>query len=410
MHCLECHTELECIDNKHLLACAGITVQEYAIRHHLPLELVLHPDQINKEDAPGGYPRVSGRPDEQARNTLAGLRLAGLIQSEGPFAVVSGGIRRLDQLLWVLQGLEGYGFRYCQEYRYGGHSHRVVALNRLKTLAVNLGRGVASSPLEAPDFMAALAVYVAHAGLFRAGYLFMPLADACAGGPLATRLAEQGIRLRALPAIDDRGEVLLRTETLADTQRLLQALKAQLLRIPGAGQCFFEAGTQATVVKELGFDSAHFITDHPGRCARLHGGRYAIQVKITDRIDPMTGFVIDYSELKRILKRRVIDRLDHQSLNYVDSGLAWRSSTELLCIYVWERLIDYLPGLAEVEIHETAQSYCRYTGPSLAEFQCQGVHPLLSHFQRPDLGGSPLRERLLPPRMRRLKVIGDDPA
>jgi hypothetical protein len=66
--------------------------------------------------------------------------------------------------------------------------------------------------------------------------------------------------------------------------------------------------------------------------------------------------------------------------------------------------------LAEIEIHETAQSYCRYTGPSLAEFQRQGSHPLLGHFQRPELSGSPLRERLLRPRAQPLKVIGKDNA
>ncbi len=409
MQCLECHTELSRIDNAHLLSCAGITVQEYAIRHHLPLELILHPDQINRDDPPGDYPRRSGRPGERARNILAGLRLAGLVSAEGPFVVVAGEIRRLDQLLWDLQGLQDYGFCYRQEYRYEGHSHRVVALNRLKALAVNLQQHEdPDSPLQAPDLEAALAVYLAHAGLWRAGYLFLPLADGQRAGALAARLAQQGIGLRALPALDDGGGVLLRTETPQDTHHLLQVLRARLLQIPGAEQRFLQAGTRATVVKELGFDSAHFITDHPGRCARLHGGRYAIQVKIHDRIDPMTGFVIDYGELKAILKRRVIDRLDHQSLNYVDSGLAWRSSTELLCLFVWEQLIDYLPGLAEIEIHETAQSYCRYTGPGLAEFQRQGSHPLLRHFQRPELGATPLRKALLRPRSQRLKVIGKD--
>jgi 6-pyruvoyl tetrahydropterin synthase/QueD family protein len=147
-----------------------------------------------------------------------------------------------------------------------------------------------------------------------------------------------------------------------------------------------------TVSKELVFDAAHFITDHPAKCSNLHGGRYLLHVKVRDRIDPETGCVVDYGYLKRVATKRVIDRFDHHNLNYAASELAWRSSTEMLCVFIWEQLIEYLPGLVELQLYETAQSWCNYTGPSLAEFQQSGSDSLLTHFTDNKLGRSQLRE------------------
>lgn len=164
----------------------------------------------------------------------------------------------------------------------------------------------------------------------------------------------------------------MRCETLDDTSRLLDAISTLLKRIPNASERFFEKHDHATVVKELVFDSAHFITDHPDKCVNLHGGRYAMNVKVTDRIDALTGFVVDYGYLKRIVKQKIVNDLDHHNLNYVAPELSWRSSTELLSVFIWERLIEYLSGLSELQIYETSQSHCCYTGPSLQELQKHG--------------------------------------
>jgi 6-pyruvoyl-tetrahydropterin synthase len=116
-----------------------------------------------------------------------------------------------------------------------------------------------------------------------------------------------------------------------------------------------------------------------------------MNVKVRGRIDPLSGFVIDYGFLKQVVKQLVIERLDHHNLNYAASDLAWRSSTELLSIYIWERLIHYLPDLYELQIYETSQSYCVYRGPTLDELQNHAVKPALKHFSKPELGKSALR-------------------
>src|SRR6476620_3197039 len=48
---------------------------------------------------------------------------------------------------------------------------------------------------------------------------------------------------------------------------------------------------------------------------RGHGHNYGRAVSVKGKIDPETGMVIDLKKLKDIVRRRVIDRVDHTNLN-----------------------------------------------------------------------------------------------
>jgi 6-pyruvoyl-tetrahydropterin synthase len=95
----------------------------------------------------------------------------------------------------------------------------------------------------------------------------------------------------------------------------------------------------------------------------------------------MTGFVIDYSLIKKITKNLVINKFDHKTLNLTCPELAWRSSTEFLSIVIWEILIEYLPNLKKIKIYETETSYCEFTGNSLEEFMKYGQSEILTYFK-----------------------------
>jgi 6-pyruvoyl tetrahydropterin synthase/QueD family protein len=395
MQCLECEAVVTKLDSGHLLDCCGLTLQEYALRHHLPLELVVDRSELNPEDPVGDYPAPLGLPSERARAVLRGLGWGGMLREEGDFVLVPGEVRRIDLLLWDLQWLREYGFRFRQEYRYTDAAHRVVAQNRLKTPKAHLEPSgiMRLSPIPPPDLLWSLAVLVAHVGELQAGYLFMQFPSAGQGRSVALELARHSVRLKELDAADHPDGLLLRTLTPEDTERLLGLLGPVLCDIPGALERFRQVTPRVAVTKELVFDSAHFITDHPAKCSNLHGGRYALHVTVEGRVDPMTGCVLDYGYLKRVVTRRVIERFDHHHLNYAAPELGWRSTTEMLCVYIWEQLIDYLPGLSELVLHETTQSWCRYRGPSLEAFQRQGRDALLTFFQG-ELGRSSLRDRI----------------
>ena len=384
MRCPECHADVERLTNEHLRACCGLTLHEVAIRQRQPLELLLHADQVNVADDPADYPLLRGVcADERARALLLGLRWAGLLHEHGELTELPGEVRRLELLFWDLEQLQGLGFRFRQTYEYSDDTHRVVARSRLRTRSTNLRRG---TPLDAaeppPDFLPALAAFVAHVAELQAGYLFLPFAVAADGADVAERLRrDHGIACRVLAAADRPGGTLLRSQTRADAQRLLQLLETWLVDIPGAQARFVAATPEATVTKQLVFDAAHFITDHPAKCSNLHGGRYVLEVQVSGRIDPVTGCVVDYGYLKRVVNREVVERFDHHHLNYAAHELAWRSSTEMLCVHIWERLIDFLPGLSGLRLYETTQSWCDYRGPDLETFQQQGGATVLRHFQ-----------------------------
>ncbi|MEW8038059.1 MAG: 6-carboxytetrahydropterin synthase [Candidatus Thiodiazotropha sp.] len=394
MQCLECGSEVASLDNDHLLHCCSLTLQEYAIRHHLPLDLILDRQAVNRADGIEGYQPPKALPSEQARAVFMGLKWAGLLQREDRFALVPGEVRRLDLLLWDLHWLREYGFRFRQEYRYADATHRVVAVNRLKVPAAYLAQSteVHLSPVPPPDFDLSLAVLIAHIGELQAGYLFLQLPQRSVGETIMAETSRQGLRFKELDAADHPEGLLLRTRTCADTAKLLALIREWLVDIPGALQRFEQQTPQITVTKELVFDAAHFITDHPAKCSNLHGGRYTLNVRVKGRVDPVTGCVVDYGYLKRVATRQVIERFDHHNLNYAATELAWRSSTEMLCIFIWEQLIEYLPGLVELQLYETTQSWCNYSGPSLEAFQQSGSDRLMTHFNDQKLGESKLRD------------------
>jgi hypothetical protein len=49
---MECGAERARLDNEHLQQRNGFALQEYATRHQLPLDLILHANQINQTDSP----------------------------------------------------------------------------------------------------------------------------------------------------------------------------------------------------------------------------------------------------------------------------------------------------------------------------------------------------------------------
>jgi 6-pyruvoyl tetrahydropterin synthase/QueD family protein len=406
MQCKECNKALEShIDNEHLYACCGLTLQEYALRHHLPLDLLLNADQINQQDNIASYIRPTQSSNQQVQDVLAGLFMADAIKQSDDFTIITLGIRRLEQLLWYQKTLQVIGFQFKQEYFYENDSHRVIAKNSIKVPTSYLPPRIVNSSNE--SFLQQIAILIGHIGELHTGYLFVDFPNIEDAKRVESALAKKyQIRLTPLDASEHKDGQLMRCETLEDTSRLIALLSEYLQDIPNACERFFEQHEEATVVKELVFDSAHFITDHPDKCVNLHGGRYAMNVKVKDNIDPLTGFVLDYGYLKRIAKQKIIDELDHHNLNYVSPELSWRSSTELLNIFIWERLIEYLPGLTELQIYETSQSYCTYTGPSLDQLQKKGKSTLLRYFIADDLGKSSLRNVLSQNSQRRLKVIG----
>jgi len=118
---------------------------------------------------------------------------------------------------------------------------------------------------------------------------------------------------------------------------------------------------QTRLERTFRFEAAHFLPKVPAghKCARMHGHSYVIEIAIEGPIDPELGWLIDFAEIDDKVQP-LIKKLDHQVLNEIE-GLS-NPTSELLAVWMWQRLAGGLPGLAEVIVSETQTSRCVYRG------------------------------------------------
>ncbi len=96
-----------------------------------------------------------------------------------------------------------------------------------------------------------------------------------------------------------------------------------------------------------------------------HGHNYVLEVTVEGGIDPETGYVVDLKELKSIIRREVIDRLDHKNLNTdVDFLAGLIPTAENIAVAVWKRLRDRIPSgrLHSIRLRETENNVVEYKG------------------------------------------------
>lgn len=75
------------------------------------------------------------------------------------------------------------------------------------------------------------------------------------------------------------------------------------------------------ITRRLEFDAGHRIPNHNSQCKHLHGHRYAIEITLSGDIittegQSEQGMVMDFSDVKRVAKEKVVDAWDHAFLVY----------------------------------------------------------------------------------------------
>jgi len=70
------------------------------------------------------------------------------------------------------------------------------------------------------------------------------------------------------------------------------------------------------ISKEFTFDMAHALLGYDGLCKNIHGHSYTLVVTVIgsplqDDASPKNGMLIDFKDLKNIIKQQIIDRFDH---------------------------------------------------------------------------------------------------
>jgi len=124
---------------------------------------------------------------------------------------------------------------------------------------------------------------------------------------------------------------------------------------------------RVTATKIFTFDAAHFLPGYDGPCMNMHGHTYQLEVTV-ERVGPQVisagpaeAMVMDFRDLKEIVKRKVIDLFDHQVLNNV---VTFRTTAENLAAFIFDAVNTSLPPdvkCVKVRLYETPTSFVEVT-------------------------------------------------
>ncbi len=108
-----------------------------------------------------------------------------------------------------------------------------------------------------------------------------------------------------------------------------------------------------------------------GPCANenWHGHNFELIVTVKGVPDPDTGFVVDLKKLSLLIKKEVIDKVDHKNLNVDVPFLQGKmASCEIIISEFWRILAPKVALLQEgaslhkLTLYETPRNYVEYYG------------------------------------------------
>jgi len=139
--------------------------------------------------------------------------------------------------------------------------------------------------------------------------------------------------------------------------------------------------TKIRLTKQFDFEAAHALEGYEGKCKDIHGHSYFLDVTVIGDIDFSSGqlegsMVIDFNDLKKIVKENIVDKFDHQLLlnkksrfvNIVDDNprtiiVDYVPTCENILIDIVNRLQAKMPPQLElyrVFLRETPRSYAEW--------------------------------------------------
>lgn len=129
-----------------------------------------------------------------------------------------------------------------------------------------------------------------------------------------------------------------------------------------------------SITKEFTFDAAHrlYLSDRSpeenheifGKCCKIHGHTYLLRITVAGPLDD-TGMIIHFSQLKDVVRERVIDRYDHSMLNELAEYINRPPTAEVMASHIFTCLSDALEGkglsIVSVVLYETPTSWATVT-------------------------------------------------
>ena len=139
------------------------------------------------------------------------------------------------------------------------------------------------------------------------------------------------------------------------------------------------------ITKKFSFETGHALYGYDGKCRNVHGHSYKLFVTvignpIADSSHVKFGMVIDFSDLKKIVKEEIVDVFDHATVfnkntphvelakELSDRGhsvllVDYQPTSEMMVIDFAEKIKQRLPKqtqLFSLKLQETATSYAEW--------------------------------------------------
>ena len=138
------------------------------------------------------------------------------------------------------------------------------------------------------------------------------------------------------------------------------------------------------ITKEFRFEAAHALRGYDGPCKSIHGHSYELAITVTgtpvgDKESPKAGMVMDFGDLKKIIRKNIIDSVDHalilnkdypvedvQKIREVFCNIVWvdyQPTSENLLADFSQKIIPLLPdgvNLHSIKLRETANSFAEW--------------------------------------------------
>ena len=107
-----------------------------------------------------------------------------------------------------------------------------------------------------------------------------------------------------------------------------------------------------------------------GKCANphYHGHNYVFEVTLRSPVNPETGMAYNLADLKEVMRREVVEALDHKNLNEDAAGFMKNRipTAENIVISIWECLAEYIDAeiLFRIRLYENERNFVDYYGES----------------------------------------------
>ena len=139
------------------------------------------------------------------------------------------------------------------------------------------------------------------------------------------------------------------------------------------------------ITKQFSFETGHALHGYDGKCKNVHGHSYKLSVTvigepISNKNHVKYGMVIDFSDLKKIVKDEVVDVFDHATVfnkntphvnlanQLAESGhnvllVDYQPTSEMMVLDFAQKITKRLPTnikLFSLKLQETESSYAEW--------------------------------------------------